>query len=133
VTVQVKIAIGAAVVFVVVVAVLVAREAVAFWDSTQIGDYATMTRDCDGATVELTLTAFDSEVRGRVRISDGRDRTWGVRWSRIAAPDRVATRNGPGEARGDLGDLDEGTDASVRVRPVGSGSWCKLSADLSGR
>jgi len=91
-----------------------------------------VTRSCAGATwTAVAAVAPGSLVTVNVMVSDPQRRDWQVGWQggrpQIAKYDDTSDLV---HAFATLGDLDNGEDRHVRVRPVDSMVWCRAEASL---
>lgn len=92
---------------------------------------------CAGASYGVTLvTAPDSaQVLAQVVVRDDDARRWQVRWhgweDQVAVAEvETDTTDRLGQAFQQLGDLDDGSDRPVWLRPDGTRTWCKVTGRL---
>jgi hypothetical protein len=88
---------------------------------------------CDGAEVIAVATLDEGAVVLRVSVSDELERSWRVLWP-VYGGNSVLRAGKDGEypsVRSETGDLDEGADRDVRLRPVGTEPWCEGSVSLT--
>jgi hypothetical protein len=97
---------------------------------------ARVSSTCDGASFDVTLATGPGEsadlVTAQVVVFDEAGRQWRVRWLGGYALPRVVYASGVdvGHSFGEVGDLDDGTDREIQVRPVGGDSWCGVTATI---
>jgi hypothetical protein len=114
----------------VIVAVLVVR------DTVSTGP-ATTSIECHDAAVDLTIGTIPNaqSVFVQVIVTDEDARGWVVQWpnARTDDPSSLLEALGGRVRHGFriLGDTDDGSDRTVRVRPQGTEEWCQVSASLS--
>jgi hypothetical protein len=101
----------------------------------------TVSGSCDGGRYAVTLAmgpgANSAEVTAQVLISDAKARVWQVRWHGWEDQLPIFKTKSASENSEDvahvfqpLGDLDDGTDRLVWLRPEGVENWCKITAHL---
>ncbi len=100
-----------------------------------------MAGTCSGGAYGVTLAmgpGTDSpEVTAQVLISDAQARVWQVRWHGWEDQLPIAKLSTEGDdidkvayAFQPLGDLDDGDERLVWLRPHGAQEWCKVTARL---